>query len=117
MTKLQQTLYRLRTAKAVKDAVADVFASKEEVTSVCAHSYTDGAGTKATGYALPEMGPFKCSNCVHIDKGGDCCDHPKVVADPDVPTKEEEGKKLAVVKPDSCCNYFHPKDKGEPSEA
>lgn len=117
MDKLQMLRHHLRTEKRVKDAVRDVFAAKEEVKSVCAHSYTDGAGTKATGYALPEMGPFKCANCVHIDAGGDCCDHPKVVADPDVPTKEEDGKKVAVVKAESCCNYFHPKDKGEPGES
>jgi hypothetical protein len=79
----------------------------ESVLEVLAHSSYDGAGTKKTGYALPEMGPFKCSNCIHANEDSTRCDHPKVETDPDVP--QDGGK--AVIKPEACCNYFHPKDK------
>ena len=90
-------------------AIAQLLAgsSKEEITELCAHDATEGAGTKATGYALPEMGPFKCANCIHVSESNDRCDHPDVIKDPDVP--KENGK--AVVHAESCCNYFHPKDK------
>jgi len=63
------------------------------------------AGTKATGYALPELGPFLCIHCEHAQEYGTVCDHPKVMADPDVP-KTEDGK--AKIKPGACCNYYHP---------
>ena len=116
MDKIREHLYKLRTEKAVKDAVVQIHAAKEEVQSVCAHSYTDGVGTKATGYALPENGPFDCAHCAHADEEADCCDHPAVIADPDVPKDKYEGKTYAKVHPDACCNYFHPKDKGGPKE-
>lgn len=97
----------------LEEALLKVLNASEDI---CAHSAMDGAGTTATGYALPQCGPFKCSNCIHADEAADCCDHPKVIADPDVPTKEEKGKKCAMIHPESCCNYFHPKDKGEKPE-
>ena len=81
-------------------------ASEEVEEEMCAHSAQEGVGTKATGYALPEMGPFLCVNCVHASKNGTRCDHKEVIADPDVP---KDGK-LAVVHPTACCNEFHPID-------
>lgn len=74
--------------------------------SLCAHSAQEGVGTKKTGYAAPDMGPFLCVNCVHASKNGTRCDHPEVVADPEVP---KEGK-LARIEPAACCNEFHPMD-------
>lgn len=80
--------------------------------AICAHSAQEGAGTKKTGYALPEMGPFKCANCVHANEDATRCDHKEVIADEDVP--KEDG--LAVIKPKSCCNYFHPEDEDDEEE-
>lgn len=72
-----------------------------------AHSSAEGVGTKKTGYALPELGPFLCCNCIHAHKQGTRCDHTEVIADEDVPKDDEQ---LAIIKPASCCNYFHPLD-------
>lgn len=61
-------------------------------------------GTKKSGYATPEMGPFLCVNCHHSPSGvGDRCDHPDVMEDPEVP-KDDEGK--GIVQPAGCCTYF-----------
>lgn len=91
----------------VRDDVRRELRGEAEITIVQGHEASEGAGTKKTGYALPEMGPFKCGNCIHYADGK--CDHKEVIDDPDVP--KEDGK--AVVKEDACCNFFHPKDKGE----
>lgn len=60
-------------------------------------------GSKATGYAGPDEGPFSCSNCVHFD-GNSSCDNPKVIADPEV---------QGSVDPNGCCNYFRDYDDKE----
>ena len=95
----------LNIDKAVDELLAEMSAE------ICAHSAMDGAGTKSTGYALPEMGPFKCANCIHAGDDATRCDHPKVIADEDVPKAPDQKK--AIVHPEACCNYFHPKDEGE----
>lgn len=82
-------------------------ASEEVKAKMCAHASTDGVGTKATGYAKPENGPFCCIGCEHVSEGGTRCDHPEVVEDPDV---EKDGK-LAIVEPLACCNEYRPKGK------
>jgi len=56
----------------------------------------EGIGSREVGYASPKDGPFKCSHCVHF-KAPNSCDHPKVIADPEV-----KGK----VEPEGCCNYY-----------
>jgi hypothetical protein len=72
-----------------------------------------GDGTEMSGYVSPDMGPFSCSTCVHFqsgrneeEKGGGeenaglprkSCDHPIVVADPEV-----KGEVDAA----GCCNYW-----------
>lgn len=58
----------------------------------------EGIGSKLTGYAPPNMGPFSCSNCVHFDGSGSC-DNQQVVADPEV---------NGAVEADGCCNLFNP---------
>lgn len=110
------TRKRLREAtfevgRAVEKMLAEAAKPDEKAAAVveeklCAHSAQEGIGTKGVGYALPEMGPFLCANCVHVSKNGTRCDHPEVIADPDVP---KDGK-LAVVRPSACCNEFHPVD-------
>lgn len=56
----------------------------------------EGIGSKETGYAGPDMGPFSCANCMHFDGQGSC-DNEKVMADPEV-----NGK----VDAEGCCNLF-----------
>lgn len=85
----------------------EILLPKKEVVEIEAHSGEEGVGTKATGYVLPEMGPFDCYHCLHF-KEPDCCDQKEVIADPDVP-KTEDGK-CARVHAHACCNEFHPKD-------
>ncbi len=60
-------------------------------------------GTAGAGYANPDLGPFRCGNCIHFakKKAGRNCDHPKVVSD-----REVQGR----VEADGCCNYFRPED-------
>lgn len=72
-----------------------------------AHCGNDNApiGTKATGYSEPELGPFLCLNCVHSNREGNRCNHPDVVADPEM--KLDDG--AAVIEPAACCNEFHPR--------
>jgi hypothetical protein len=55
-----------------------------------------GDGTQLSGYASPEYGPFECENCVHFE-APDKCNHPKVIADPEV---------NGNVQAEGCCNYF-----------
>ena len=62
-------------------------------------------GTKATGFTKKEWGPFLCINCVHSDREGVRCDHPEVIADPEV--EKVDGK--AVIEPADCCNEFRPR--------
>lgn len=86
----------------------DIDAAVEEL---LAHNVNEGVGTKKTGYALPEMGPFECEHCVHVSEDGTRCDHPDVLADKDIP--KTPNQKLAIVDPHACCNYFHPLDELE----
>lgn len=58
-----------------------------------------GDGSKQSGYAGPEFGPFSCSNCTHFDGQGSC-DHPEVINDPEV---------NGQVEADGCCNFFRSK--------
>lgn len=62
-----------------------------------------GIGSKESGYAGPDMGPFSCANCSHFDGQGSC-DNEKVMADPEVNGKVEA---------DGCCNLFRPGDEGD----
>jgi hypothetical protein len=72
---------------------------------------TKGVGSKATGYAGPELGPFRCSRCTWYKPLDLCCGgcgHPEVIADKAVPkVKTSEGEK-ASVHADACCNEFRP---------
>jgi hypothetical protein len=70
---------------------------------------TEGVGTKKTGYAGAEYGPFRCSHCVWFKIDKSTCGHPEVIADPEVP-KTQDGK-LAVVQAGGCCNEFRPNSK------
>lgn len=54
-------------------------------------------GTPKSGYVTPDLGPFKCANCVHFD-GRSRCDEPHVINDPKV---------RGHVEPEACCNYYH----------
>lgn len=86
-----------------------------EADEIQAHCGNDNApiGTKAVGYAKPELGPFLCLNCVHSNREGNRCNHPDVVADPEM--KIETG--AAVIKPAACCNEFHPREKDIKAQA
>src|SRR6266436_1363309 len=68
----------------------------------------EGIGSAQTGYADPENGPFECENCIHYEPDNPQypkdCDHPEVIADPEVETVDAEG----------CCNLILPT--GEESE-
>ena len=77
------------------------------VDELLAHCGNDNApiGSKATGYSGPELGPFLCLNCVHSNREGIRCNHPDVVADPEV--EKDDG--LAIIEPAACCNEFHPR--------
>ena len=63
---------------------------------------TKPVGTKKSGYAGPEFGPFNCVRCVHFSHG--YCNHPDVVSDPQMTV--EDGK--AEVDAFGCCTYFRP---------
>src|ERR1035438_2138244 len=81
----------------VSDAVHEMIGEKE----LEAHSANEGAGTKKTGYALPEMGPFECEHCIHVSEKGTRCSHLDVLKDEDVPKTPDQ--KLAIVDPHACC--------------
>ena len=53
-------------------------------------------GTKASGYATPDLGPFECENCQKFQPPNTCGD-PRVQQDPEV-----QGQ----VDPQGCCNFF-----------
>lgn len=76
-------------------------------------------GTKASGYATPDQGPFRCDNCAHFtamgagaapgapmpgggqsgdDEAQGNCDHPLVIRDPEVKGSVMGG---------GCCTYFN----------
>jgi hypothetical protein len=55
-----------------------------------------GDGTAASGYRTPDLGPATCQNCVHFQEPSSC-DHPAVIADPEV-----QGQ----VDPGGWCNTF-----------
>jgi hypothetical protein len=77
-------------------------------------------GTRVSGYAGAESGPFECGNCLHfsagpegIVPGGNAegsaegrCKHPVVVDDPEV--KKDEEEEFAIVEAEGCCNFFRP---------
>jgi hypothetical protein len=81
------------------------------------HRDPSPTGTKASGYAGPEDGPFKCGNCVWYESGRNAslpsgeCAHPKVKADPQVP-KSPDGD--GIVNRDGCCEYQRSKTKYGP---
>ena len=59
-------------------------------------------GTKHSGYAGPEDGPFECGRCDHyssINSNHGHCDHPEVEEDLGTPAK---------VAKMGCCTYFRP---------
>ena len=62
-------------------------------------------GTKAVGYAGPELGPFKCCNCKHFVPYEDGCNEPEVREDPEL-YKLPSGN--ARVEAEGCCNEFEP---------
>lgn len=64
-------------------------------------------GTKATGYAGPEDGPFNCEHCVHFLVPR-FCNHPEVVADKELRKAPGQGALVAIVSPQGCCNEFRP---------
>lgn len=85
------------------------------------HRDPSPTGTKHSGYAGPEDGPFKCSNCVWFESGSAAsyspgeCEHPKVKADPDL-AKAPDGD--AIVSRDGCCEYQRSKARyGNPMPA
>lgn len=53
-------------------------------------------GTAASGYAMPDLGPFECENCQKFQPPSQCSD-PRVQQDPEV-----QGQ----VDPQGCCNFF-----------
>lgn len=65
-------------------------------------------GTKKAGYASPDDGPFMCGHCIHykeVDGKEGRCNHPKVVADPEM---EKDDNDKAIVMEGGCCNMFNP---------
>lgn len=61
-------------------------------------------GTLVSGYSSPNLGPFKCSNCMHRDEGPPWhCEHPMVEADARV---KHDSKGRALIEPESCCAFF-----------
>jgi hypothetical protein len=70
-------------------------------------------GTKATGFATADLGPFKCQNCQKW-KSGVCMDN-EVAADPGIPGREQRLTPDGHLRTDAdeCCNEFLSlKDKG-----
>jgi len=65
-----------------------------------------GIGTKRSGYAGPDLGPFRCDNCHHAHDKGHSCDQPEVIQDLG---KGPNGR--AKVDPKGCCNEFYPRRK------
>lgn len=65
-------------------------------------------GTKRTHYSAAKDGPFRCDCCEHYDEdtttSGEC-NHPEVMADPQVP-KDRDGHGDAEVDAAGCCEYF-----------
>jgi hypothetical protein len=64
-----------------------------------------GDGTQQSGYVMPDLGPFECENCTHFE-APNRCNHPEVVADPEV---------NGNVEAEGCCNFF--KSAGQESQA
>ena len=48
----------------------------------------DETGTPQTNYHSARFGPAECRTCIHM-KRPDRCDHPEVIADPEVRGKVE----------------------------
>ena len=75
-------------------------------------------GTKHSGYAGPEDGPFRCGTCVWFESGKQAshapgeCEHPKVKADQDL-KKSKDGD--AIVDAGGCCEYQRSR-KAEPTK-
>ena len=63
-------------------------------------------GTKATGFATADLGPFKCQNCRKW-KSGVCMDT-EVAADPGIPEREQRLTLDGHLRTgaDECCNEF-----------
>lgn len=75
-------------------------------------------GTKQSGYAKPNQGPFECEHCLHYTEGKDelgFCDNTHVLRDDELEDgkckKGEESRTLKVVAARACCNYFKKKPK------
>lgn len=67
-----------------------------------------GIGTKKTGYAPPQSGPFFCAHCKYF-LAPDGCVNAAVIADPEVPKEhEEDGSLVAEIAPYGCCDLFEP---------
>jgi hypothetical protein len=72
-------------------------------------------GTKATGFATADLGPFKCQNCQKWNSG--VCMDDEVAADHGIPGR---GQRLTAdgrirTDTDECCNEFLSlKDKSRP---
>ena len=70
------------------------------------HASIDKCGTKVSGLVKTKNGTC-CGDCIH--EADDACNHPVVMADPEV-EKNEHGD--AIVKDEWCCEYWAPRSKG-----
>ena len=62
------------------------------------------SGTKATGFCLAILGPFRCGNCQKMR--GLCLDK-EVYRDKEIPGYAERKSDAGIrVDPDECCNEF-----------
>ncbi len=63
-------------------------------------------GTKATGFATADLGPFKCQNCQKWNSGI-CMDH-EVAADREIPGRQRRLTHDGHLRtdPEECCNEF-----------
>jgi broad specificity phosphatase PhoE len=68
-------------------------------------------GTLVSGYA--ENGPFHCQDCIHASRVNSSCNHPVVVADPDLQGRLiqiDSGPAVTVSLEKGCCRFVKPPD-------
>jgi hypothetical protein len=68
--------------------------------------------TPVAGFTEGKFGPFACKHCHFFSTTGHC-NNPKMLDDPKVKKEDVEGKKVAVVDADDCCNFFLKASLGE----
>lgn len=70
--------------------------------------------TKLAGFASD--GPYHCANCEYLNKAGNRCNQPVMIADPEV---DHDDKGLAIITDavHQCCEFVEPRESRKESNA